>query len=159
MYPILLRSLVVTVLALICGANITMWIPNSQLSASCADDKGVLISTSIDLNDCIGFDRSRRSLICGYFTLHAVIKRRLTSILDTATLRHVGIEHSIPIHILFAAYAAMGSPTQVLTVWTSISLCTIVVPQCTHSWSDGCIADNYGAYGRSLTEPNSGKCP
>jgi len=66
--------LILTALALMCtcGANITRrctrlsWIPDSLLSASCANDKGALLDASIDLNDCIGFETTQRSLICGF---------------------------------------------------------------------------------------------
>ena len=81
MYTILIRSLVTTALALTCVANTSVTSGctevgldfDSIMSGICQDDKGVKWHTLIDLNTCVGFDASGKTLRCGYFTLFDAI--------------------------------------------------------------------------------------
>ena len=80
MYPILIRSLVAIALAVTCAANISKRCTGmelfkfdpSALFANCQTDKSEINPSSIDLNTCIGFDETERSLRCGYY-FHPVL--------------------------------------------------------------------------------------
>jgi hypothetical protein len=80
MYPILIRSLVTIALAVLCAANISnrctgmelFKFDPSALFANCQNDKGEINPSFIDLNTCIGFDETERTLRCGYL-FHLVL--------------------------------------------------------------------------------------